>query len=133
MNKLKALTTNLVLAVPQVYAQDAGTINLDQPGTDFQPLTDLTFPGVISGLVRLAMVVVALVFFAMLIWGGIRWITSRGDKTEVENARNQVTHALIGLAIVFVAWAIIKLIQTMFGGLDLLNLQIPTFTSSGGN
>ncbi len=127
MNKLKALTTNLVLAVPQVYAQD--TINLDQPGSDFDPLTSLTIPSIISGLVKLAMVVVAIVFFAMLIWGGIRWITSRGDKTEVENARNQITHALIGLAIVFVAWAILTLLNSLFG-VDLFQLEIPSFTGT---
>jgi len=128
MNKLKALTTNLVLAVPQVYAQ-SDTINLDQPGSDFDALTGLTIPSIISGLVKLAMVVVAIVFFAMLIWGGIRWITSRGDKTEVENARNQITHALIGLAIVFVAWAILTLLNSLFG-VDLFQLEIPSFTGN---
>jgi len=102
---------------------------LDQPGSDFDALTGLTIPSIISGLVKLAMVVVAIVFFAMLIWGGIRWITSRGDKTEVENARNQITHALIGLAIVFVAWAILTLLNSLFG-VDLFQLEIPSFTGN---
>lgn len=122
MNKFKALKTNLALAIPQVYAQRE--INLDEPGSGFDTLPGITIPDVISGLVKLAMVVVALVFFAMLIWGGIRWITSRGDKTEVENARNQITHALIGLAIVFVAWAILALLKSLFG-VDLFQLEIP--------
>lgn len=120
MNKLRTLLPQLA-----VYAQDR-TIRIDEPGDEFSTLTGLTIPSIVSGLVRLAMVIVALVFFAMLIMGGIRWITSRGDKTEVENARNQITHALIGLAIVFVAWAILALIRSLFG-VDLFQLEIPQF------
>ena len=125
MNKLKALTTNLALAVPGVYAQGQAQDQIDlNPPPGWENLGGITVAKLVSGLIKLSLVVVALVFFAMLIWGGIRWITSRGDKTEVENARNQVTHALIGLAIVFVAWAIVQLIKTLFG-VDILTLDIP--------
>jgi len=105
------------------YAQ----IDLNPTGDNFRGLADLTIGGVISGLVRLILVAVVLIFFVILVLGGIRWISSRGDKAEVENARNQITHALIGLAIIFVAWAILKLIETMFG-INILNLDIPTLT-----
>lgn len=98
------------------------------PGGQWHDLGNLSAAGVVSGLIRLALVVVALVFFAMLIWGGIRWMMSKGDKTEVENARNQISNALIGLAIVFVAWALIKLIQAVFG-IDILELTIPSLQS----
>jgi hypothetical protein len=118
MKKLMTLLPQLA-----VHAQDE-TIDISPEG-DFSNLANLDFPSIISGLIKLSLVVVALVFFAMLIWGGIRWITSRGDKTEVENARNQITNALIGLAIVFVAWAIVKLIDTLFG-VNILQLDIPS-------
>jgi len=99
-----------------------------QPSGNFAQLGQLTIQGVIGGLVRLVLVVVALVFFFILILGGLKWITSGGDKGKVEAARNQITHALIGLAIVFVAWAIIRLLGTLFGIPDILNLEIPTLT-----
>lgn len=102
-------------------------IDLSPTGEDFGGLVNLTIAGVIAGLIRLVLVVVALVFFAILIFGGLQWITSGGDKANVEKARNRITHALIGLAIVFVAWAIIKLIGTLFG-IDILQLEIPTLT-----
>ena len=96
------------------------------PGDNFEGLADLTFGGIVSGLINLTMIIVALVFFFMLVLGGIKWITSQGDKTNVETARNQITNALIGLAIVFAAWAIMKLIGTLFG-VDLFNLNIQPF------
>lgn len=105
-----------------VYAQEPIDIG---PGGEWEGLRNLTIASIVSGLIRLALVAASLIFFAILVMGGIRWITSRGDKQAVEGARNQITHALIGLAIVFVAWAIIRLIGNLFG-VDILNLNIPT-------
>lgn len=91
-------------------------------------LTNLTPGSMVSGAITLIMTVVALAFFAMLILGGLKWVVSEGDKNNVEGARNQVTNALIGLAIVFSAWAIMKLIEmvfgiSIFGGLTIPSLQ----------
>ena len=100
-------------------------IKLEPKGTDFDSLPNITIPGIVSGAINLVLVLAA-VFFFMLVWGGIRWIMSQGDKGNVENARNQITNALIGLAIIFAAWAIMKLIETLFG-VSIFNLSIPTF------
>ncbi len=108
--------------IPLALAAD---IDINPTG-EFVDLGNLTIGGIVSGLIRLGLVVAALVFFAMLVMGGIRWIMSRGDKGEVENARNQIQHALIGLAIIFAAWAIIKLIETLFG-ISILQLDLPSF------
>lgn len=109
-------------AVP-VFAQEKIRI---EPGGEFGELKNITVPGIISGLIRLSLVVAAIVFFFILVLGGIRWIISGGDKTQTEAARNQITAALVGLVIVFSAWAIIQLIKAFFG-VDILELEIPTF------
>ncbi len=99
------------------------------PTGQFQPLQSLTIGGIISGAISLVMLVVALVFFFMLVLGGLKWVMSGGDQKAVEAARSQITNALIGLAIVFAAWAIMKLIGVVFG-VDLFNFTIPTFTGT---
>lgn len=111
-----------LLAVP-AFAQD---IQLQPNSENFRPLTNLTVGGMVSGAISLVMLVVALVFFFILILGGLRWVMSEGDQKNVEAARNQITNALIGLAIVFAAFAIMKLIETIFGVSLLGNLVIPT-------
>jgi len=105
----------------------ADNINL-QPGANSQcgVLGSLTAAQKIGALIRGAMVVAAVVFFFILIIGGIRWIASGGDKAATEGARSQITAALIGLVIVFAAWAIVALISTFFGGLNILNLTVPS-------
>ncbi len=89
-------------------------------------LTGLTIGGIVGAAVRLVLVIAALVFFFILVIGGIRWTASGGDKAQTEAARNQITAALVGLVIVFAAWAILELIRVFFGIDILTTLQIPT-------
>lgn len=114
---------NLLNLIKPVYADQ---IDINPKTAEFQPLTTLTIPGIISGLISLIMIVVALIFFFMLILGGIKWMTANGDEKAVGSARSQITNALIGLTIVFATWAIVRLIGTIFG-IDIFQLTIPTF------
>ena len=100
-------------------------INLRPTEDVYKNIVGLQFPTVISGAIKLILVVAALVFFFVLVIGGIQWILSGGDKAGAETARKRITAALVGLAIVFVAWAIGSLIQALFG-FDIFNLNIPT-------
>lgn len=108
---------------------DANTVQLDNVGDKFKPLVGLTVPGIVSAAIRFTVVVAAIVFFIMLVIGGIRWIASGGDKGQTEAARNQITAALVGLVIVFSAWAIATLIHTFFG-VDIFSLTISSIQSS---
>ncbi|KKS96228.1 MAG: hypothetical protein UV71_C0001G0102 [Microgenomates group bacterium GW2011_GWC1_43_13] len=94
-------------------------------GSQWYNLGQLTIPVIVSGLIKLIVVVAALVFFFILVIGGIRWIASGGDKAQTEGARNQITAALVGLVIVFAAWAIVALIKVFFN-VDIFSLAIPT-------
>lgn len=111
----------------KLIAQVEDKIKLQPPPTDesFGALGGLTFPGIISAGVRFVVVVAAVVFFFILVIGGIRWIASGGDKGQTEAARNQITAALVGLVIVFAAWAIVALINTFFG-VKIFDLVIPS-------
>ena len=111
------------LAIP-AYAADTIDINPKDFGKE---LTGMTVSSIVSGAISLVLLVVALVFFFVLIMGGLRWVMSGGDQKNVEAARNQITNALIGLAIVFATFAIMRLIGVIFG-IDILGtLTIPTF------
>lgn len=112
----------MISLLPTLLAQD---INL-QPGGIATNLQNLTVGGIIGAAILLILIIAAVVFFFILIIGGIRWITSGGDKAATEGARNQITAALVGLVIVFAAWAIIQLIQVFFGVNILGGLNLPT-------
>ena len=105
-----------------VFAEGVDPINI-MPQGQFANLGNVTFASIVSALVVFVLIVAALIFFFMLVLGGIRYITSGGDKGQTESARGQITAALIGLVIVFAAWAIINLVNIFFG-LNLLSLNI---------
>lgn len=66
-----------------------------------------------------------LMAFVFLIMGGFSWITSGGDKTKLEKARDEITNAIMGMVVVAAAWAISVLVANFFG-LDLTKLTIPS-------
>ena len=101
----------------------AQTINL-QPGGQFGNIQGLSFAAIIAAAIKMVLVIAALVFFFILVIGGVKWILSEGDKGKTEAARNQITQALVGLVIVFAAWAIAQLIGTFFG-VNIFQLEIP--------
>jgi len=118
--------------IPTVHAQPTN-INL-QPqdgGANLANLSGLTITGVIQTFITIALIVAGVVFLFMLIVGGIRWIMSGGDKAQTETARNQITAALIGLVVVFAAYAIATLIANIFG-VDILNFTVPQITPGTG-
>jgi len=108
--------------VPDVYAQ-SNQIGVPQPPG--MQITDIGL--LISRTISVALMVAAIAVFAFLVWGGVQWITSGGDKGKVEEARSRITNALIGLAIVAAAWAVMNLISYFFG-VDVLGpgATIPT-------
>ncbi len=103
-----------VLAAPQAPTPDGGlgggtaTIN---PGTGFaQNIGDF-----LNAILSFVMVIAALLVFFYLIWGGIEWITSGGDKGKTESARNKITAAVIGIIVLAAAYAILQVVLNFLG------------------
>jgi hypothetical protein len=113
------------LAVAPLMAQQ---IQIKPKGSEWDKIVNqVTISSIISGAITLLLITVALVFFFILVLGGLKWVTSEGDEKKVGAARAQITNGLIGLAIVFAAFAILRLIDAIFG-INILNgFQIPTF------
>ena len=120
MNKIQKLALSagsslagLAIFVTPVVAKLSGTdVN---PGKGFAS----DFGGFINGVLSFVMVIAALLVFLYLIWGGIEWITSGGDKGKTESARNKITSAIIGLIVVAASYAILTLALNFLGFKDL--------------
>lgn len=69
----------------------------------------------ISRVFSAIIIVAALATFIYMVYGGIQWVTSGGEKDKVKEAREKITHAIIGLAVVASAWAVFKLVDYFFG------------------
>lgn len=76
-------------------------------------------------IITIVFIVAALLTLFYLVLGAINWISSGGDKGKVEDARNKITAAVIGLLILAATWAIYQLVLTIAFGTDSQGITIP--------
>ena len=79
----------------------------------------------IGQLWKTIVVVGSLAFLLYLVWGGIEWLMSGGDKTKLESARAKISNAVIGLAILVISYAVILFIEAVFK-INILKPEFPT-------
>ncbi len=112
--------TDSSVSPPRIYNCPCVSIAISKPSN--LSITDLGT--LLSGAIGFILVVAALAAFIFLIWGGIQWITSGGDKSAVEAARSRILAAIIGLFVVFAAWALMSVVGGFFG-FDITKLVFP--------
>lgn len=112
--RIKRLTNLLLLKyalwVPVTLA--AGTT---VPGVNVGSVAFQNIGEVINTLVTAAIIVSGLAAFAFLILGGFQYLTSGGDKMQAQAARDRITYAILGLAIVAAAVAVVQVLGAVFG------------------
>lgn len=59
----------------------------------------------------------------MLLWGGVEFILSGGDKEKVGNAQKRITFALVGLAFLAVAFALLNVFGVFTGFEGFFNFK----------
>jgi hypothetical protein len=110
-----------------------GMLNLFTLLTQNQPSTDVgsvtysnvklgfqvpSFDAVLTFIIRGFFIVAGLVALLYLLMGALSWITSGGNKENVDKAREKIQAALIGVILVFVVLAIVGVVE------NILNLGL---------
>lgn len=133
MKKLigSAITGLTFLSIGATSAFAGGNVN---PCTNMQGafgklcnLNANNLGGIVGAVVTFILILAVLIALFFLIWGGIKWITSGGDKGKVDAARQTITAAIVGLIIAFLAFFILQVALGFFG-LSLTNLVLPKIT-----
>ena len=106
--------------IPSVFAQEITNPALS-PEVPTEAGAGLAF--YIANLWRTVVTLGGIAFLLYLVWGGIQWMLSGGDKTKVTEAQQKISNALIGLAILVASYAITLFVQTVFK----INLLKPVF------
>ena len=82
-------------------------------------------------LIFLAFIISVVVCVILIIIGGLKWVTSGGNKEAIASARNTVTNAVIGLFLLFCLYFVIIEIHCIFK-VDLGYLNIPSWCGESG-
>ena len=89
-------------------------VDIETPAKEYIPI-NTNLGDYVSNGVSAIILVAGIATFLYLIWGGIEWIISGGNKEKVQGAKDKLTNAIIGLGIVAAAWAIFRLVDHFFG------------------
>lgn len=71
--------------------------------------------GAVSSVIGVMTVAAAIWFIFQFMTGGFYWITSAGDKTKLNEARDRIQNAFIGLIVVVAGWAVLALAGQFLG------------------
>ncbi len=63
-------------------------------------------PLLIGRLIRTMLGLLGIIFLVLMVYAGFLWMTARGDDEPVTKAKDIIRQAIIGLIIVFVAYAL---------------------------
>ena len=72
--------------------------------------------GVFSTITNVLLFVLGAVSVIMIIIGGLRYVVSGGNSTNVTAAKNTILYAIVGVIIALLSYAIINFVLTSFTG-----------------
>lgn len=113
--------------VPSVDA----AFGLEQTVGEVQKGSDITFqtdiPTVVGNIIGTALSLISVAFFILMIYGGLRWMFSRGNEDEAKKALDIIIAAIIGMLIVLGSYAITSFVFKSVGGGDKADLSPDPF------
>lgn len=79
------------------------------------PLGGASVPQIIARILGWALPLTGSLFLAMFIWGGITYMTASGESDRVKKAIQTLKNAVIGLAIISLAYVLVFNVIDFFG------------------
>jgi len=94
-------------------------------GINYGTFTGLGTQDLREGIMRIINVLLSflgIIAIVIMLWGGFVWLTSGGSEEKVGQAKKIITAGIVGLVIIFIAFAIAQFVIT----------QLITATGAGG-
>lgn len=70
------------------------------------PCGNVSAPEIATAIVNIVVSIVGVLAVIMLVYGGAMWLTSAGNEEKIKKARGLILNAVIGLAIILMAFTI---------------------------
>lgn len=70
--------------------------------------------GIFRTVTNVLLFLIGAISVIMLIVGGIRYVVSGGDSTAVQNAKNTILYAIVGVVVAILAYAVVNFVITSF-------------------
>jgi len=121
--KLYSLTALIiVLSVLFIYINSAVALdvtpNLDaaRSSAGYNAASENTVPQIIGQIVAIVLAFVGMIFFMMIIFSGVQWMTAGGNEEKVKQAKTRLFNSIMGLTFVVAAYFLTWLIKVTLLG-----------------
>jgi hypothetical protein len=115
---LLSLALMAFIAVP-VITSAAPSINGADITSEFTNAagieTDQDLPAILGNIVYIILSFLGIVAVLIILLGGFKWMTAQGDDTKVDKAKKLIYSGIIGLVIIFAAFAIAIFVLNSLG------------------
>lgn len=78
------------------------------------PLKAGSVPGLIGIVIKALLGMTGSIALLMFIYGGFMWLTSGGDKGKIDTGKKTIIYSVLGIVVIFTAYAVIKLVFSIF-------------------
>jgi hypothetical protein len=126
----KLLATSGVISGTLIFASQAFAqvpVYIGRPNQGINPFTDVGT--LLSNILTIVFILAALAVLFMLIIGAFNWITSGGEKDAIAKARQRIIAALVGLAVLALAFFIVRVVGGIVGVDVLSGFVLPRLDS----
>ena len=117
MNKILKTSLQILTGISATLTITAGKVmamsvqeGAEAARGDGMPAELIGKNGVFTQITNTILYVVGIVSVIMLIYGGLRYVTSGGDSKKVTDAKNTILYAIIGLIISILAFSIVNFV-----------------------
>lgn len=75
-----------------------------------QTAQNVSADGIVLKITNVLLFIVGAASIIMIIWGGIKYVTSGGDSAGVTSAKNTILYAVIGLVVALLAYTLVNFV-----------------------
>lgn len=117
--EMKKVISNLTISAlallpASVLAYTAPPVTIKDPKTT-------SAAAILNEVIGWVLLLVGGIAVLFLIWGGVQYITSAGNKEKAELAKKTITYAVVGLIIIVLAEVIVNLVTGLPTNVGLTN------------
>lgn len=98
----------------EVQKEILNTAQKTAQGAGYKKADDLTIVRTLGSLVQVLLGLIGMLFMILTIFAGVQYMTAGGDSGQVDKALATIKNGIIGMGIVFLAYAITYFVQDFF-------------------
>ena len=73
-----------------------------------------TLGDIIANITKVLLFLMGAISVIMIIIGGFRYVTSQGDQTQVQSAKNTILYSIVGIVVAILAYAAVNFVISSF-------------------